>query len=88
MSEGEKVHAPFTTDQCDSMNGYQVSGVMHPFTCQEHSNTCLIATRHGWYCPYRPCSYTQEWAWRWMADWTWKDLKRQQEEMGFKLGGD
>lgn len=83
--KGELVHAPFTPDQVKSLNHYQISGVMHPFTCGScrdrlgvlndgvWDDHLLVATLDGWTCP--TCPYTQTWAWAWMADWTWEAAK-------------
>ena len=70
----------FTEDEVESLNEYQKSCVMHPFTCGS-GNRCdenhldgeglLMATSDGWICPY--CSYRQDWAHQFMKDWTWKD---------------
>lgn len=80
-----KVVAPFTDDQVKSLNDYQVSGVMHPFTCggcrdrlgiregKFVNDRLLVATPAGWVCP--TCDYTQDWAWAWMADETWEQYK-------------
>jgi hypothetical protein len=101
--EEKYARAPFTSEQVESLNAYQVSGVMHPFTCGNDdckrcefeievdsilaplvgqevgtifkaTDTCvLIATENGWVCP--SCDYTQTWAWKWMADFSWKKAK-------------
>jgi hypothetical protein len=77
-----RVEAPFTPDQVESLNGYQVSGVMHPFTCGRCrdelgiwedgtiNDRLLVATEAGWTCP--TCDNTQNWAWPWMADGSWR----------------
>lgn len=78
----DKARAPFSDEQVQSLNEYQVSGVMHPFTCgacrdalgllDEHgqfNDRLLTATPKGWTCP--TCDYTQDWAWAWMADRSW-----------------
>lgn len=69
-----KVTAPFTEEQVKSLNGYQQCEKLHPFTCpQGHS---LIAVAAGWACP--AClgvgtAFRQTWAWRFMADFSWKE---------------
>lgn len=80
-----KVQAPFTADQVSSLNNYQASGVMHPFTCgvcRDRLGTyvdgrlddrLLVATLAGWICP--TCDGVQTWAWDWMADWRWESLQ-------------
>ncbi len=67
--------SPWTPDQVASLNAYQQSGVMHPFTCgdTECRRVCsepLAARGDGWYC--MRCGYTQDWAHAWMADWSWR----------------
>lgn len=83
----ERVEAPFTQEQCASLNQYQFSGVMHPFTCaREHGgrgHVLLVALPNYWVCPHELCDYTQGWAWRWMADWTWLSWRDEQERLGF-----
>jgi hypothetical protein len=72
---------PWTADEVASMNGYQASGAGHPFTCG--NDECrggkpdprsryapLLATEDGWVCDW--CGYTQDWAWLWMTDWSWR----------------
>jgi hypothetical protein len=64
MSE---IKVPFTEDQVESLNAYQIAGKFHPFTCGCGSN--LIATEKGWIC--NDCDNTQDWAHEFMADWSW-----------------
>jgi len=72
--------APWAPDQVASLNAYQATGIMHPFTCGDHEcraaahpkQATLIAYPDGWYCPR--CRYTQDWAHTWMADWSWEQL--------------
>lgn len=63
---------PFTEDQVASLNAFQVSGYMHPFTC---GNECrpgvLIAQTDGWHCS--TCGYRQDWAHDFTADWSWAE---------------
>lgn len=83
----EKVLAPFSETQVESLNGYQKSGVGHPFTCAYRGdgshpyNAVLIATEDGWICPH--CPYTQNWAHTEMTDNAWKELRNALKEMGF-----
>lgn len=68
------VHAPFSEAQARSLNAYQKSGVFHEFTCGgDNCREVLVATldHTGWRCP--ACSYRQNWAWRWMADDSWRN---------------
>lgn len=68
------ISAPWTDEQVLALNTFQVSGLMHPFTCgyrEDHyvvDTGTLVATHLGFVCPYRPCEYTQDWAHEWMAD--------------------
>lgn len=65
--------APWTDDEVAALNGYQVVGVMHPFTCGRDGHAAtpenptggspdLVATNAGWVCPDPACEYTQNWA--------------------------
>lgn len=78
------VFAPFAPDQVASMNAYQVSGVMHPFTCSgghaPHGADAgdaghrvgLVASASGWDCPAAGCTYRQDWAHAFMVDFGWR----------------
>jgi hypothetical protein len=73
------VEAPWTDDQVKSLNEYQKSGVIHPFTgnnelAPDDSDNILVATTDGWISEVDP-EYHQNWAWSWMADWSWKQMK-------------
>ena len=73
-----KVNAPFTPDQVKSLNEYQESGVMHPFTGNNDilpgmEEDILVAEEDGWHSLHDP-EYFQDWAHHWMADWSWKQL--------------
>lgn len=71
--EPEFVTAPFTADQVASLNGFQRSGCWHDFTCgADNCRETLVATESGWICPASACTYTQDWAWPFMADWSWR----------------
>lgn len=58
----------WTMQQVANLNAWQHAGHVHPFTCGHRSDHpavdgdkgILVATRHGWICPY--CDYTQDWA--------------------------
>ena len=72
--------APFSPGQVASLNGYQLAGTWHEFTCG--SDDCprvgsvkavLVAAPGGWRCPAIGCSYRQDWAHGFMADWSWND---------------
>lgn len=67
----EDLVAPWDFETVKQLNHYQVSGDFHPFTCPESPHDgqpkqSLVATADGWICP--DCSYTQQWAHRFMAD--------------------
>jgi hypothetical protein len=68
------VEAPWTEDQVASLNAYQASGVMHPFTGERQANgdeTVLIATRGGW-IENLDGPVVQIWTHPFMADWSWR----------------
>lgn len=67
--------APWTDEEVESLNGYQKSGVMHPFTGEERpgGRPVLVATRGGWIEePGGPV--VQTWAHKFMADGSWRAL--------------
>ena len=59
------IKQPWTQEQVDALNAYQVSGRFHPFTCPGDFDRCedhreLTARLYGWECA---CGkYTQDWA--------------------------
>ena len=66
------VIVPWTPEQVESLNAYQASGAMHPFTCgNDSTHRILLATPSGWVCS--DCDWRQNWAHSWMADWEWND---------------
>lgn len=70
-STPDRVIAPFSPDQIASLNGFQQAYVWHPFTCgTDGCGHDLKATASGWICP--ACAYTQDWAWPFMADGSWR----------------
>jgi hypothetical protein len=78
---GGMVTAPFSTDQVASLSAYQRSGAFHPFTCpRDHvhgPSPVLEATPAGWRCSALAtddawCSYLQDWAHGFMANWSWR----------------
>jgi hypothetical protein len=90
----EIVHAPFTSSQISSLNGYQESGAGHPFTCSggggPHSDrlgrpAVLVAGQGGWRCPVTGCTHHQGWAPVFMADGSWRETAA---EMRRLFGGD
>lgn len=63
----------FTDEQVESINGFQKSGCMHPFTCgNKKCRADLIATNAGLVCPTDGCGYTQDWCHSFMSDGSWK----------------
>ncbi len=68
------VWSPFSDDQVNSLNAYQEAKIFHPFTCQNDSHPTLVANNDGWFCT--ECDYHNQWAYTWMADWSWKDMFR------------
>lgn len=69
----------FTSDQIESFNAYQQSGVFHPFTCgtkEKHSSPAddevLVANEDNLSCP--SCDFRQFWAHDWMVNWGWKAM--------------
>ncbi len=77
------VLSPGTPQQVDSLNAFQASGKFHPYTCPHRGNGnhpavepydrgMLVATTGGWACPNVRCDYTQTWAHRFTADWSWR----------------
>jgi hypothetical protein len=76
MTADAVVRAPFAPAQAESMNGYQHSGAGHEFTCgndacREAHGDPLQASEDGWLCD--SCGYTQNWAWGFMADGSWRE---------------
>lgn len=59
---------PFSEDQIKSINEFQNSEVMHPFTCCDHQS--MVAEKDGMRC--LKCNRLQEWVHEWMANWEWK----------------
>lgn len=59
--------APWSADQVASLNAFQRSGIMHPFTYRQYE---LVATERGWALPGGEI-IVQDWAHSQMADWSW-----------------
>lgn len=73
------IRAPWTKEQIEHLNKYQVNINYHPYTCgNDKSNEAhqayakmmgdiqlgvLVATEKGWICP--ACDYKQDWALKW-----------------------
>jgi hypothetical protein len=81
--------APFADEQVASLNAYQKSEYVHPYTCG--AETChyrdvigddlpMAADRGGLHCINGfGCKYTQTWAHTWTADWSWRRRERREE---------
>lgn len=70
----ERVRAPFTPEQVESLNRFQASARYHPFTCgNDHfgGGVALFAREDGWFCKQPECDYRQTWAHAFMADGFW-----------------
>lgn len=68
--------APWTDDQVASLNAYQQSGKLHPFTGERGPNgeeTVLIATKDGW-VEREGGPVVQVWAHLVMCDWSWGEI--------------
>jgi len=69
--------APFTADQVNSINAYQLSETGPLFTCRRDEcrrmiRMPLVAYPDGLHCrALDSCEYTQYWVAPWMADWSW-----------------
>jgi hypothetical protein len=68
--EFKPIRAPWTPEQVEGLNRWQMSDYVHPYTCGSGYRTNkdihpdgegkLVATANGWVCPN--CDYTQDWA--------------------------
>lgn len=79
MKNMNLIYAPFTLEQIDALNQYQIGAsfllIGHAFTCLNRSDGnhgseggdtgLLIAIESGWVCPH--CEYTQNSAWDFMV---------------------
>lgn len=61
------VYPPWDEGQVASLNSYQASKYVHPFTCGGGCRQDLVAHADGWRCP--TCAYRQNWAHDFMAVW-------------------
>jgi hypothetical protein len=78
----------FTPEEVQSLNDFQKSGYMHPFTCGS-GNRCdekhldgeglLVATENGWECPW--CDWRQNWAHDFMKNRAWEPAALQQKAL-------
>jgi hypothetical protein len=64
------LRAKWTEDQVRSLNAYQQSAALHPFTC--NNGHALVAGADGWTC--HVCAhYKQDWCHDFMTNWGWRD---------------
>lgn len=56
------IEAPFHPDVVDALNRHQATRHQHFYTCPRHPTVDLFATRYGWICAHKRCSYQQPWA--------------------------
>jgi len=79
------IHAPFSADQVESLNAFQESEYVHPYTCR--SPDCpaaewagdddwlpMAADADGLHC-INGCRRVQTWAHAWTADWSWREME-------------
>lgn len=64
-----RVEPPWSDDQVASLNAYQASDFVHPFTGQQGAT--LRATAAGW-VEHDGGPVVQKWAHQFMADWSWR----------------
>ena len=77
----EQIRAPFTRNQVWSINAYQDAALDTQLTCpqcqilRQGTRMSLTATTLGMICSNNRmtgCTYTQNWAYKRMGDWSWK----------------
>lgn len=71
----DKIEAPWTQSQVDSLNAYQKSHHFHPVCerAEDGTETPLLATKKGWVSRHGgPVVCT--WALAHMADWSWREV--------------
>ena len=95
-TDGGKVLAPLTDDQIASLNAYQESEYVHPYTCGSQScpgrdligDLPMAADRAGLHCIGGACghAYTQTWAHAWTADWSWRQRERHEMRRSRRSG--
>jgi hypothetical protein len=66
-----KIYTPWTEGQVQSLNAFQQTQKLHPFTGPNRE--ILIATKDGWVI-YENGPVRQNWAWDIMTNWEWKKL--------------
>jgi hypothetical protein len=72
MAECGCIEAPWTDDQVASLNAFQASDHVHPFTGSQGAS--LRATAAGW-VEHVGGPVVQKWALTFMADWSWRKLE-------------
>jgi len=85
-----KMHAPFSPAQMESLNAFQESEYVHPYTC--HSPGCpaaewagdddwlpMAADADGLHC-IDGCRRVQTWAHAWTADWSWREMENAERQ--------
>jgi hypothetical protein len=78
MLNMNEIKAPFTKEQVEKLNDYQINGNFHPFTCcspkeikecqraSGENEGLLMATEEGWVCP---CGKDkQDWVYEFMIE--------------------
>ena len=68
---GRIVHTPWSEEQVNRLNQYQVSSGVHPFN--DNKSRPLVATKDGWHTVDNE-KIIQEWAWDWMLNWDERDI--------------
>lgn len=77
------VQAPFTPQQVASINAFQASEVLHPFTCpcDDHEpHVALRASTEALRCQSPGCLYSQNWVHGFMADGSWEKVADWRED--------
>lgn len=73
MTSDERLIAPWTTDQVESLNAYQKdvpAGNRYLCEFKSSSHKPLLATGAFWECP--DCHYRGYWAYSIALDWSWR----------------
>ncbi len=59
-----KITAPWTEEQVETLQKYQENSCVHPYTCE--CGELLVPTTDEWECEV--CSYTQNWFWEYSLE--------------------
>ena len=83
------LYAPWTDAQVAGLNRYQNCNFFHPYTCCiDSGHGPLEATRGGWICKEKGCTYTQIWAHPWtMLSKSKADAVKDYNEQFFSVTG-